>query len=174
MGIEFFENVQYSLTARWEIELLSFWVLPNSFMPLNLLTCGLLLPQRKEDVACLTPHGKGSINYSLLYCFWRLAISVFHSRSNPPGSITSSIRKAIKVKKMRVRTMCSWVCNGLITYRKFGAPTASRWRWVGSCMHTRSSARAIDFGRAHFAPQLKVTLPYRRTDVLGAQPLAAT
>ncbi len=36
-------------------------------------------------------------------------------------------------------------CNGLITNRKFGAPTASRWLWVGSRVHTRSSARAIDF-----------------------------
>ncbi len=37
-----------------------------------------------------------------------------------------------------------WPCNGLIAHRKFGAPTASRWRWVG---------------RAHITPQLKVTQP---------------
>ncbi len=32
----------------------------------------------------------------------------------------------------------------------------SRWRWVGSRVHTRSSARALNFGRSYITPLLVV------------------
>ncbi len=67
------------------------------------------------------------------------------------------------------------VCYGSIVDRIFGSPAA-----VIGLTHacTAAAERALHFGRAFITPQLEVTppdnqQPYRRTVVLGAQPLVA-
>ncbi len=53
-------------------------------------------------------------------------------------------------------------CNGSIIHRKFKALAASRWRWVSSRVHIRSSAHALDCGCAYITPLLKVTRPAKQ------------
>ncbi len=58
-------------------------------------------------------------------------------------------------------------CDGLNAYRKFGAPTASRRRWVGSRVHACSNARPQFWTRIYHATA------QGHSAVLGAQPLAS-
>ncbi len=63
-------------------------------------------------------------------------------------------------------------CSGLISHRKFSAPAASRWWWVGLRVHTRSSSRELDIGRAHIPPLLKVVHEQPTNQQPRYQPMA--
>ncbi len=63
---------------------------------------------------------------------------------------------------MFVEITLTLFCNGSITHRKFKALAASRWRWVRSRVHIRSSAHALDCGRAYITPLLKVSRPAKQ------------
>ncbi len=83
--------------------------------------------------------------------------ALYHAcASKHPISIVRDVREM----GMQFYSLHQNVCNSLIAYKKFGAPTASRGGWVGSRVHTRSSARAINLGRAYNTPQFKVIQPF--------------
>ncbi len=101
------------------------------------------------------------------YCpAWR-AIKSTHFVKSPYIPLLFVEVTYICVHRNSYRTTDLRVCNGLVAHRKFGAPTASRWRWVGSRVHACSSTRPQFWTRAHHATA------QGHSAVLGAQPLAA-
>ncbi len=55
-----------------------------------------------------------------------------------------------------VESLCKYICNGTIAHRKFSTPVTSRWRWVGSRVHT-AAARAnsiLEARTSHVSPRL--------------------
>ncbi len=71
------------------------------------------------------------------------------------------------------------MCRGSIAHKKFKAPTARRWCWVGSQVHTCSNAHALDFDARtlrNCSRSLNQPISSRSGEQLpvGAQPLPTT
>ncbi len=88
------------------------------------------------------------------------------------GCLTASVGSKIQPRNTDVLSSLEG-CSGIVSHRKFSAPATSRWWWVDSRVHIRSSARELDIGRAHITPVLKVMHEQPANHQPRYQPMAA-